>query len=624
MPRMRKVVPPLFFLILILSGCSPRSLPQPELPVNVLLYQGQRARVSGEKFLVVLGRRKFRLSSPVVFYAQRGRKYYSLDLGEVHQKNLSLSGEEFLLKKGETLHLFHGRYSSLERAREEISKLGEGVVVVLWEKESKGIRVKLGKKWYEAEEFRVLPESGFLSLEGKKFRGNFLIRETARGLEVINRLGIEKFLKGCGEGWKNLPLEAAKALTLVLRTNALARGFPLRAEDFGYTGLEGERADFSKAVDATRGLVLLYGGKLRPIPYTLSCGGETEDLGLPYLRRFRCWQRARAVLTSDPPHYSPGLSILEALGILVVEDEDGPLSQSQAQQWLWNFSRFVSAPKFYPVEGEGKRAFLMALGRTLMKLKPGETPEPLEYLLDASIINEDDLREDKITQGDAASFLYSSLAYLKAVPWHRGRVKVIQGKVTVDGHGVEEPILFRVNKQGIIPASVLLVFHGEEISYLKGPSGEISALMGDGFSGAGEELVWRKRYSLDSLKARLNYFFPVGEVQNLTVKERYPSGRVKFLEVEGEREFYILNEEEIRKFLALPSTWFFVDREYDEDGNLEGLFFIGVGKGSGAGLCLMGARRMALEGENFRRILSRFYKMEIKGVEIAGKRKRGH
>ncbi len=623
MGLMKKLLIFLPFVWLFWS-CSPRQMPSPSHKVEVKIFEGKKVKIGGSEFLIKIGGKKFRLSFAVSFYASEGKKYYSLDLGEVTGERVDLGAGEFLMEKQGKVHLFHGRYVNKNQALGEIKKLGEGVPVLIWEKEGKGIKVKLGNKWYQAPRIEIFPEIGFLKVEDKTYRGSLELRESAKGMEVVNRLGVEEFLKGCGMRWKNLPAEAAKALAVVLRTNALAQSYPLKADFFGYQGVGGESSDFSKAVEATRGLVLLYKGELKQVPYTLSCGGETEDRGLPYLRKFKCWKRERAALTSEIPHYSPGLSIMEALGILEVEDEDKVLSSGQAQQWLWSFSKFISAPTFYPLEGEGKRAFLKALGRTLMDLKPGETPEPLEYLLDASIISEDDLREEKLTQEDAASFLYSSLSFLKAVPWSRGKVKVIQGKVTVNGQRVKEPLLFRANKQGIIPASVLLVFDGEEITYLKGPSGDISALLGDGFSGAGEEVVWRKRYSLDALKARLNYFFPVGEVQDLTVKERHSSGRVKFLEVEGEREFYILNEEEIIKFLALPSSWFVLDREYDEDGNLEGFFFIGVGKGAGAGLCLMGARRLAMEGEDFRRILSGFYKMEIKGVEVGGKRKRAH
>ncbi len=621
---MKKALIFLLPILWILWGCSPRQTPSrfSSPPVEVKIFEGQKVEVGGNEFLIGIEKKKFRLSSPVVFYAAKGSKYYSLDLGEITGDRVNLDPGEFILEKDGKLHLFYGKYKTREEVQKEIKKRGEGVPVLLWEKEEKGVKVNLGGEWYQAPRMEIYPEAGLLRVGKGRYRGSLEIRESARGLEVVNRLRVEDFLKGCGMRWKDLGAEASRAMAVVLRTNALVEHSPLDPEKFGYQGVKGERADFSRAVEDTRGLVLRYRGEMEKVPFTLSCGGQTEDGGLPYLRSYRCWKRGRAVITSEIPHFSPGLSVMEALGILRVDEEDAEMPNSQLQEWLWSFSRFVSAPRFYPLEGEGKRAFLQALGKTLMDLKAGETPEPLEYLLDASIIREDDLREEGITQEDAASILYSSLVYLNAVPWKRGEIKIVQSRVTVDGKEIRSPLLFRANKEGLIPASVLLVFDGEKITFLRDASGRITALLGDGFSGAGEEVVWRKRYSLDALKARLNYFFPVGEVQDLVVKDRYPSGRVKSLEVEGESDFYLLNEDEILKFLALPSTWFVLDREYDEDGNIEGFFFIGVGRGKGLGMCLMGARRMARKGKNFRQILGAFYNMEIKGVKIGGEGKK--
>ncbi len=612
------ILPFLFF------ACSPRQKPEPGRRVQVKVFEGKRVEIGGEKFRIKISRKKFRLFSPVIFYSNQGKKYYSLDLGKIEGDRVELSDEEFILPKEGILHLFHGKYSSKTKAEEEIKKLGEGFPVLLWEKKEGGIKVKLGKDWYYGEEIEVYPEAGLLEVEGRRYRGRLTLRETAKGLEVTNLVPLEDFLKGCGKAWKGLPLEAMKALAVVLRTTALSKPGVLSGEKFGYQGISGEMPDFSRAVEETREVFLTYHGRPIPLPFTLSCGGETENDGLPYLRRFRCWKRKKVVISSEIPHFSPGISILEALGLLRVDDEDQPMNSQEAQQWLWAFSRFISSKKFYPVEGQGRKAFFEALGRTLMEIKPGESSLPLEYLLDASIISEDDLKEEGISQGDVALFLYSALKYLGKIPWKEGKVEITQGRLKIEGIALKEPVLFRQDRQGLIPASVLLVFDGEKIRYLTDLHGEITALLGDGFSGEGEEVVWRKRYSLEALKKRLNYFFPVGEIQDLIIKDRLPSGRVAGLEVEGESDVYLLNEEEVMRFLGLPSSWFILDREYDDDGNIQGFFFIGLGRGRGRGLCLAGAKRMALEGMNFRQILDRYYSMEIKGVNIASKSRRKH
>ncbi len=610
--------------ILLLYSCSPKQKPGPIHRIEAKILETGKVEIGGEKFLVKIGKKKFRLFSPVVFYSGQGRKFYSLDLGEVKGEKIELSADEFILPKGGVLHLFHGKYSSKEKAQEEIKRLGEGFPVLLWEKQNGGIKVKMGGKWYYGEEVRIYPEAGLLAVDGKRYRGSIILRETAKGIEVVNSVNLEDFLRGCGKSWKNLPPEAAKALAVVLRTRLIASSGVISAREFGYSGISGEIPEFSAAVKETSGEILAYKQKPVPVPFTLSCGGETDTGGLPYLKRFHCWERKKLVISSEIPHFSPGISIVEALGLLNVEDEDREITPAEAQKWLWNFSRFLSAPKFYPVKEKGKRPFLEALGKTLMEIKPGEESLPLEYLLDASVITEDDLRENSLTQGDAASILYFSLKYLGKPQWKKGKLEIRDGRALVEGKEIKEPVLFRPDKKGLVPASVLLVFEGETVKYLESPSGEVSALLGDGFSGNGEEIVWRKRYSMDALKKRLNYFFPVGEIQDMVVKDRLPSGGVSGLEVEGENDVYLLNEDEILKFLALPSTWFILDREYDDDGNIQGFFFIGVGRGKGRGLCLMGAKRMASRGMNYREILSRYYIMEIKGVKSGKGRKRSH
>ena len=78
--------------------------------------------------------------------------------------------------------------------------------------------------------------------------------------------------------------------------------------------------------------------------------------------------------------------------------------------------------------------------------------------------------------------------------------------------------------------------------------------------------------------------------KNFRVVERYPSGRVKTVEV-GDKWY---SGREIRQRLGLRSTWFTAEIVQDE------LVFSVWGYGHGVGLSQYGAQQMAIEGYEYR------------------------
>lgn len=153
---------------------------------------------------------------------------------------------------------------------------------------------------------RLRAKDNIIRVGGKQYRGIIEIRKKTNGtLLVVNELDIEDYLKGVvsaevPNGWS---LEALKAQAVASRTYALYQ----KRENAGrayhilssvnsqlYHGHEGERKNASKAVQATRGMVLLYGEHVIPAFYHSSCGGHTEDaselwgIDVPYLKGVDC------------------------------------------------------------------------------------------------------------------------------------------------------------------------------------------------------------------------------------------------------------------------------------------------------------------------------------------------
>ncbi len=124
------------------------------------------------------------------------------------------------------------------------------------------------------------------------YRDTVLIYKNSKGsLDVINRLGLDDYLKGVipFEGNPAWTLESLKAQAVVSRTFALTRMIAQQEEEYDvssgvisqvYAGKEIEHARTNEAVDATRGEVLLYRGKLFPAYFHSTCGGATTAADL--------------------------------------------------------------------------------------------------------------------------------------------------------------------------------------------------------------------------------------------------------------------------------------------------------------------------------------------------------
>jgi SpoIID/LytB domain protein len=137
-----------------------------------------------------------------------------------------------------------------------------------------------------------------LTVDGKAYRGKLVVSLAAKQLLVVNKLGLEAYVKGVVpmEMPSNWAPEAVKAQAVAARSYALANVAKGRAFDvYGdgrsqvYGGVAGESPAASAAVDATRGEVVLYAGKVADTMFFSSSGGRTasaqESMGvsIPYL-----------------------------------------------------------------------------------------------------------------------------------------------------------------------------------------------------------------------------------------------------------------------------------------------------------------------------------------------------
>lgn len=137
-----------------------------------------------------------------------------------------------------------------------------------------------------------------------RYQGELRLRAKGRAVQVINHLGVEKYLASVvgSEMPAKWPLAALQAQAVAARTYALRQigkpgGFDVKATVASqvYLGLESETASTRKAVNSTRSLVLVHGRRLIDAVFHSSSGGATEASGA-------VWKYQQPYLVSVPAH----------------------------------------------------------------------------------------------------------------------------------------------------------------------------------------------------------------------------------------------------------------------------------------------------------------------------------
>jgi stage II sporulation protein D len=185
---------------------------------------------------------------------------------------------------------------------------------LFFEREAGG-RIRLRGQTLSAPGFLVESVGPPLLINGRSYRDQLRITPGPnQDLWVINVLPLEEYLVGLinFEVSSQWPLEAIKAQVIAARTYAFFQRGNRAAEPYdvdsgvsdqvyGGTGKEDVRS--RRAVEETRGEMILHQGNPIFSVYSACCGGKTEsgeymwDAGFPYLRSMEC------AYCLDSPHF---------------------------------------------------------------------------------------------------------------------------------------------------------------------------------------------------------------------------------------------------------------------------------------------------------------------------------
>jgi SpoIID/LytB domain protein len=128
-------------------------------------------------------------------------------------------------------------------------------------------------------------------IEDRQYRGRIEVNVTRDGFRLINEVNLEEYLYGVvpSEMMISFPLEALKVQSIIARSYALYRmnyihphkdhGFDLCDSQHCqvYKGASNEWEKSSRAIDQTRGIVLMHRGEVAQPLYHSNCGGHTQS-----------------------------------------------------------------------------------------------------------------------------------------------------------------------------------------------------------------------------------------------------------------------------------------------------------------------------------------------------------
>jgi stage II sporulation protein D len=430
-----------------------------------------------------------------------------------------------------------------------------------------------------------------------------------------------------------------------------------------YRGIRVEQQMADEAVDATSGEVLTYDGHLIDALYTSTCGGSTEDVqnvfdgeAQPYLISRACFiERSKVFLSA---RVERALS-WEAAGAVVtglVQDNDlqtvpleEPVTTSELSRWatgaLARMGQKSCGPIRFDAEpvsaGSFARAMTEALcwdGRLSFLVSDWDTERLVPTSESAGLSKSQRralafwVRERWIRPSSDGLRPMEPLSRLEALEslfrLYVGRSDPVLLEATlVDAQGDEliiggeeedrerlsladERYLFRRIEDSTFFAPSLTMAPGDRFLYHEGQQGiDLLILISNlaSFDHSSRFFRWTVRKSAEELSRAVNGREALGPVVELRPQRYGKSGRVVELTIVGADASKTLRGLAIRRWLGIRENLFYLDRQYDESGNVEAWVFTGGGWGHGVGLCQVGAYGMAASGFSYRDILSHYY-----------------
>ena len=193
---------------------------------------------------------------------------------------------------------------------------------------ARGSDLEVGGKRFPVPVVRLEPSgSSAMGIGGREYKGRFEVWRQGSALILVNDLPLEEYLVGAlrGEVPEKWPIEMLKDQAIVARTYA-AYHHQLNAEKPYhlsattahqlYWGRTEPGGPHRRAVEATHGVVLMWGGQLFPAFYHSESGGHTEEPQAVFSGWLPTLPGVRDEFSGDGPHSKWSLD----LGLRTIRD----------------------------------------------------------------------------------------------------------------------------------------------------------------------------------------------------------------------------------------------------------------------------------------------------------------
>ncbi len=156
--------------------------------------------------------------------------------------------------------------------------------------------------------FELTGTGGPLAFEGRRYRGSLRLIASDHGVEVVNVLDVEAYLRGVvpAEMSASWPMAALEAQAVAARSYALSSLHPAADYDLCatvdcqvYRGMDVENPRSDRAIAATEGVVVTYDGHVARTYYHSDSGGATASSR-------EVWGTAVPYLVARPDVTGPG------------------------------------------------------------------------------------------------------------------------------------------------------------------------------------------------------------------------------------------------------------------------------------------------------------------------------
>lgn len=199
---------------------------------------------------------------------------------------------------------------------EEEKEIGEDIKVnedieISW----KEAGIKFGGKTFNTGKVRVFSlQKKMFGVNGIFYRGELDIFRTDKGIEAVNRVELEEYLKGVVPHEMNhlWPFSALKAQAIVSRSFAVSEARRNKSKNYDvtndtfsqvYGGLKGQRWRTSRAVLVTKGRILKSEGEILPAYFHSCCGGHTEDASRRWIKSNKALQGVKCSWCRWSPYF---------------------------------------------------------------------------------------------------------------------------------------------------------------------------------------------------------------------------------------------------------------------------------------------------------------------------------